>query len=754
MIMSTPINGNDIDNTSELSSGPGNDRTDVPVGLSNSQYVAQKRKMLDAVNRLRETGAQLDLDIPIIAVLGSQSAGKSSLIEAISGITLPRASGTCTRCPTECQLSHSSEPWRCVVSLRIVTDGDGKVLTQPRRLDFGDPIFEKSLVTERIRRAQCAILNPSTPFPQFLEASDDDLEERELSFSSNSVCLEIRSRDVDDLSFVDLPGLIAGGEPHDSRLVQRLAEEYICKESCIILSTITCETDFENQSAHRLASRFDPSGARTIGVLTKPDRIPAGEEAIWINRIQRGGKDGGIEYFSVKNPDSQDIRDGITYEKAREQEAAFFSTKAPWSNLEWLYQRRLGTDKLTTRLGQLLSSLISRRLPELQGELDRLLAQTRQDISQLPDPPSSEPYSEISKLIGAFIQSIKILVDGVPDENGLIQKLRGPRDEFKKAIRQTAPYFLPLERSQVVDTTPTPPSFLSSEEEWEEEPCDVSSPIFIDDVLERANSAVTRELPNHYPHTVIKQYICTVVRQWEDPSRQFFDITRKELTSGVQLLVEKHFAQYTHGHLKQGVRNIMQSHIQRCADAATQHIDSLLKDENEPFTLNARYYAEYRARFLSYYKTGRLRSKSSVIRNLEDGTNPGMRIALNEAIAALAKLGLRSVEASSLAALLPPDPMEPAIGIMADVRAYFQVAYKRFVDNTPMSIDRTLLRGVTVGLEEALFDGLNISGPKGYERCRRLLSEPEDIVERRSELEKRRQRLISAQEEFVELFEW
>jgi len=91
-------------------------------------------------------------------------------------------------------------------------------------------------------------------------------------------------------------------------------------------------------------------------------------------------------------------------------------------------------------------------------------------------------------LIGAFIQSIKILVDGVPDENGLIQKLRGPRDKFKKAIRETAPYFLPLERSQAVDTTLAPPSFLSSEEEWEEEPCDVSSPIFIDDVLETANS--------------------------------------------------------------------------------------------------------------------------------------------------------------------------------------------------------------------------------------------------------------------------
>ena len=100
-----------------------------------------------------------------------------------------------------------------------------------------------------------------------------------------------------------------------------------------------------------------------VGVLTKPDRIPLGEEDIWINKIQRGGKDENekIEYYSVKNPDSQDIRNGITYEQARDNEADFFSTKHPWSNLEWLYKRRLGTDKLTRRLGQVLTDLITRR---------------------------------------------------------------------------------------------------------------------------------------------------------------------------------------------------------------------------------------------------------------------------------------------------------------------------------------------------------------------------------------------------------
>ncbi len=93
-----------------------------------------------------------------------------------------------------------------MVSLRIVTDEDGKVLSQPQKIEFGGPIFEKPLVTERIRRAQCAILNPRISPHQFLEASPDALEERQLSFSPNTICLEISGRDVDDLSFVDLPG--------------------------------------------------------------------------------------------------------------------------------------------------------------------------------------------------------------------------------------------------------------------------------------------------------------------------------------------------------------------------------------------------------------------------------------------------------------------------------------------------------------------------------------------------------------------
>ena len=94
-------------------------------------------------------------------------------------------------------------------------------------------------------------------------------------------------------------------------------------------------------------------------------------------------------------------------------------------------------------------------------------------------------------LITDFVRSVEDLVGGSPDENGLIQTLREPRVHFRKAIRQTAPDFRPLERPNDVRATPDlpPPTFLSSEEaEEDNEPSDPSKAIFVGDVMKRANS--------------------------------------------------------------------------------------------------------------------------------------------------------------------------------------------------------------------------------------------------------------------------
>jgi hypothetical protein len=99
--------------------------------------------------------------------------------------------------------------------------------------------------------------------------------------------------------------------------------------------------------------------------------------------------------------------------------------------------------------------------------------------------------AEILKLIGQFVRSVEQVVAGAPDDNGLIQTLRGPREEFKKKIRQTAPDFRPLERPDNVHDTLVlaDPSFLSTEEpESDWQVADASRAIFVEEVMERANS--------------------------------------------------------------------------------------------------------------------------------------------------------------------------------------------------------------------------------------------------------------------------
>ena len=115
----------------------------------------------------------------------------------------------CTRfrCPTECRLSSSTEEWQCTVSLRFTYDTRGQPLGQAINTPFGGPIFKKSEVEDRIRRAQRAILNPSTPSANFLQDDMDDGSPLELAFSMNCISLQISGKNVADLSFVDLPGM-------------------------------------------------------------------------------------------------------------------------------------------------------------------------------------------------------------------------------------------------------------------------------------------------------------------------------------------------------------------------------------------------------------------------------------------------------------------------------------------------------------------------------------------------------------------
>lgn len=181
------------------------------ASLGGTEYAFSRQKLNEIVKALRDCGTEEVVKLPKIAVIGNQSAGKSSLIEAISQIKVPRASGTCTRCPMEVVLSCGDpEEWHCKVSLRFDhSDIAGQMLGT---FKFGETDV-KDNVPDLLRCAQLAILNPGKSYSSFSNLTEAECKDhrREILFSRNTVVLEITGAPV-DVTFIDLPGIISSTE--------------------------------------------------------------------------------------------------------------------------------------------------------------------------------------------------------------------------------------------------------------------------------------------------------------------------------------------------------------------------------------------------------------------------------------------------------------------------------------------------------------------------------------------------------------
>jgi len=203
-------------------------------------------------------GLEQDVAIPQIAVVGDQSAGKSSVLEAISGIPFPRGSGLVTRCATQIIMKRCHvDEWSGYISILWKDNPDRP---QP---DICGPI-EIDEVGDRINELTQLIIGP-----------DGD-------FSDHTISIEVQSPSVPDLTIVDLPGIIRtttqGQDPATIEKVNSLIEDYISRERTVILAVIPSNVDIATVGILELAKNHDPQGQRTIGVLTKPDLVDKGAE--------------------------------------------------------------------------------------------------------------------------------------------------------------------------------------------------------------------------------------------------------------------------------------------------------------------------------------------------------------------------------------------------------------------------------------------------------------------------------------------
>ncbi|KAI8976327.1 P-loop containing nucleoside triphosphate hydrolase protein [Trametes punicea] len=742
------------------------DTDEVEMSIADSEYARKRRELLKFARSLEDLGTRAVIDMPRIVVIGAQSAGKSSLVEAVTGINVPRDSGTCTRCPMECTILTSGSAWSCRVSLRRVSDGEDRGTA-----DFSPKLLYREDVELWIRRAQAAVLCPHIPLESIRNRSRDELKDvtdtskdaAVLKFTRDVVVIDIEDPQGADLSFVDLPGLVQNEEEHLVALVEDLVQDYIKPDAAIILVTLPATDDLENQKAMRFARAADPTGKRTIGVVTKPDMLDEGAtgkreswKSIFEGRVLQHKLEKG--YYCVRLPSDQERRNNTTRERLQVKERGFFHETSPWKALD---SSHLGVRNLVHDISALLMDIIQGAIPKIQQAAAEHLANCLAELAALPSmmTEDSDATAEVVRCIFQFCESMLRIVDGHGDDKSFVRECRRRFRAFESAVRSTAPDFRPFLR-----LSESYPVALSGEDlPWREAsresvsgdsdilvaddsdmlgPSLKDEPMTLVDVQRVLEESIGWELPHNIPYEAKERLMKRFMAHWPTAADRCFEIVVEDLRKRLLAEAEAQFGRFPplEKHMKPLLLAFLDGHVSRSREL----LKNAVERESAPYgTHNNPYFEKMRCRWLARYKAVRAAHREGCKRQAVPPPPPRETVWEREqrALSALRALGITHLTANDLHYMMPLDEFEDVLIIMADVRSYFEVTYKRFADDIPEEIKANLLLGSVKGLQDHLVNEL-LRAPDAAQRLQKLVQEDPEIKRRRTVLQDRRRRLM------------
>ncbi|KAI8142686.1 Dynamin central region-domain-containing protein [Fennellomyces sp. T-0311] len=365
-------------------------------------------QLIKTVNKLQDAfatvGVHNPVDLPQITVIGSQSSGKSSVLENIVGRDfLPRGTGIVTRRPLILQLINRP------ASTDKKSDKDedewGEFLHLP-----GQKFFDFDKIREEIVR-------------------DTELKTgKNQGISPQPINLRVFSPNVLTLTMVDLPGLTkvpVGDQPKDiEKQIREMILKYITKPNAIILAVTAANTDLANSDGLKLAREVDPEGLRTIGVLTKVDLMDQGTDVIDILAGRMIPL--RLGYVPVINRGQRDIEQKKPISKALDAERDFFENHPSYRSKA----QYCGTPFLARKLNMILMHHIKNTLPEIKAKIQNALTKYQQELLTLGDPLNDNHASMVLNIITEFCTEFRTIIDGNSNDLSSYELSGGARISF------------------------------------------------------------------------------------------------------------------------------------------------------------------------------------------------------------------------------------------------------------------------------------------------------------------------------------
>ena len=352
------------------------------------------RKLINLIDQLRDCGVNEYIKLPRICSLGTQSSGKSSVLESIVGLDfLPRGDGVVTRRPLELRLCHinSGEPWA------IFEERKGKKYT-----DF-----------IKVRET--------------IEELTDEVCKKNKNIIDKPIVLNVYSQTCPDLTLVDLPGVTRvpiGDQPKNiEQITKDMARRYAEDPLTIILCVIAANSDIATSDGLKLAKEIDTTGTRTLGVLTKLDIMDAGTDArkaLMNEEIYLK-----LGYVGVKNRSKQDLINKISMEETAKKEREFFKSHPAYKSLP---AGHLGTDVLINKLTKIYFRIIRENLPKIIKAINDRLKTAEDELAGLGQPMPTDDAGKMSLLwnmINEYCDIFRKVLQGKYNNNKRLEFLDG-----------------------------------------------------------------------------------------------------------------------------------------------------------------------------------------------------------------------------------------------------------------------------------------------------------------------------------------
>lgn len=354
-------------------------------------------ELIPLINKLQDAfssiGQSCSLELPQIAVVGGQSAGKSSVLENFVGRDfLPRGSGIVTRRPLILQLVNSKAEYAEFLHCK------GR-----KFVDFDEVRLEIEAETDRITGSNKGI----SPVP---------------------INLRVYSPNVLNLTLIDLPGMTkvaVGDQPTDIEFqIRDMLLQFISRENCLILAVTPANSDLANSDALKISKEVDPQGLRTIGVMTKLDLMDEGTDAkdILENKLlplRRG-------YIGVVNRSQKDIDGRKDIRAALAAERKFFLSHPAYRHIA----ERMGTPYLQKTLNQQLTNHIRDTLPALRSKLQSQMLSLEKEVDEYknfkPDDPARKTKA-LLQMVQQFGVDFEKRIEGSGDQVDTLELSGGAR---------------------------------------------------------------------------------------------------------------------------------------------------------------------------------------------------------------------------------------------------------------------------------------------------------------------------------------